>query len=58
MVFRWRVVRVGIQPPAYTAKLTGAREEIGVAPWNSLLFQVAWAKNALFLRESQGFLYL
>jgi hypothetical protein len=58
VIFRRRVVRVRVEPPADTAKLSGAREEIGVTPWNSVLFQVAWAKDALHPGESQGFVCL
>ena len=54
VVFRRRVVRVGIKPTAYPAKLAGPREKIGIASGDSPLLQVARANNALFLRQRQS----
>ena len=53
VVFRRRVVRVGVKPAAYPSKLAGTGKEIGIVPGDSPLLQVARANNALFLRQRQ-----
>jgi len=58
VVFRRRVVRVGIKPVAYPAKPAITSEKIGIPPRDSPLFQVARANNALLLRQRQSVLYV